>query len=493
MRTTKEGLYSSVMARLGNTPLFSEEGLTQPDQDFLFAMRCNGYFLLNNGDWKFRSETLYPLTEEFKSQRVSFFGPASSDEFFFNKRVNRAHFSDPFARPSVTTAIRKYRDIDEDQAARIAFILGGIVRHIKLEAFGPVDTTDKIIRAVESAAHLTRLGDKRSGDAIASAIAMYIISGGSLKKDSSFEGSVFHMAEAVSEDPVVPKETRDLGLSQTLRLRNFFHKIERERPRPHPDIAELIPDLYEFPTVGAEFHFPENAPYQYPAFWQRLAILNMSQYQRGSYVQLSRNDKGVIEVRINPSVYPITIANWNHIRRLLPELNQTFFSITINRKNDRDFHWDNGDRPLLDKLRALGMLSYAGLFGNNPLMRKPEEVGFGSVYLGQTVKMFAGEYDFTGNWGGGEGQYGQMAIYTGFGENFPYLAYYLSMVLHNQNVLESIPNDLLARIRTLSDALNLEATYGNRIFTAIQSNVAADEKINKAYEAGNRIVELLNP
>lgn len=260
-----------------------------------------------------------------------------------------------------------------------------------------------------------------------------------------------------------------------------------------PDTKEYEEALEGFPTVGAEFHFSKDAPSKLPNFWQRLAILNMSQYQRDSYVQLSRNDRNVIEVRMNPSIYPITVANWNHLRLLLPELNQTFFTITFNRKNEGNFSWENtDDKALLDKLRTLGMLSYAAMFENVPASKKTEEINFGSIYLGQTVRILNGEYKSSGHWGEGEGKHGQMGIYAGFGDNLPYLAYYPSMVLANPDILESIPRDLFS-VKTLNDALAVTSNDRKKAFIALQSRIAADERLNKAFKAGNKIIELLNP
>lgn len=489
----KEGLHSLAVRRLklDNSLFEASESLSQREKDFHFAMQCNGYFLLKSGEWWFDSDTTRPFVEEFKGQYVSFFGPNSYNPFFSCENVNHVLFIDAFSQIQTTGVIGKYRKIDEDQAARIAFLFGGMVRHLVYQNI----LAEKIRDAVKFAAGMTMLGERQSADAIASAMAMYIISGGSLDEDRYFTGTVYHMAEAVRRDPVVPLETKDLGLSQVARLRTFVHNIQAEKYPSLPDTAGYEAAFDEFPTVGAEFHFPSSALREYPNFWQRLAILNMSQYQRGSYVQLSRNDRDVIEVRMNPSIYPITIANWKHIRFLLPELNQAFFTLTINRKNKTgDFSWSNNrDIVLLNNLRALGLLSYAGLFKNVPRMEKSEEIDFGTVYLGQTVKIHNGEYTFSGNWSGGKGHWGQFAIYAGFGNNFPYLAYYLSMTLANPNILTSVRENLLPQIKTLKDALAVKPDDRRGIFSAIQSCVETDERLSKAFESGKRIVELLNP
>lgn len=478
----------------GKEGLNSVETLAQGERDFHFAMKCNGYFLSRKGNWWFDPKAIESLVEEFRSQQASFFGPNPPDSFFSvgqRDQLNPVRLIAAFKQQAVTDVIGKYREVNEDQAVRIAFLLGSIVRHFTAKFLNPQDGTAKIPKAVKFAANMTKLGERRSSDAIVSAVAMYIISGGSLAENNIFTGWVYHMVDAIREDPIVPLETSDLGLSQVARLRTFLDKIQAKEQRPFPDIGQYKVAFDGFPTVGAEFHFSRNAPTEYPNFWQRLAILNMSQYQRGSYIPLCRNDRDVIEVRMNPSIYPVAIANWNHIRLILPELNQTFFTVTINRTRE-DFNWKSReDKNLLNYLRALGLLCYAGIFENIPQTEGREEINFGQVYLGQTVKMRSGEYEFSGNWSGGEGQEGQLAIYAGYGDIFPHLAYYLSMALANPDILESV-SEFLLKIRTLRGALDEAPVDRSAVFRAIQNRVQADARLCKAFEAGTRIVELLN-
>lgn len=489
-----ESLHAKGSGEVGpDTQLFNVEQLSEYEKAFYFAMRCNGYLRVKNGGWRFKPLLMVPFVKEFEGQRVSFFGPGPNDILFANIGVDIPRLQNAFRQPPVLDAIRKYRQFDEDQASRIAFLLGGLIRHATFDS----SSLAEIAKSVNFAARMAMLGEKRSADTIVSSMAMYIISGGSLEEDKSFERSVYHMGEAVAEDPIKPQETSDLGLSQVARLRGFWDKIQETRARPMPDISEDMAVFADFPTVGAEFHFPSDAPTRYPNFWQRLAILNMSQYQRGSYIQLSRNDRDVIEVRMNPSLYPITIVNWNHLRLLLPELNQAFFTITINRGDFHgDFHWRNTyDTPLLGKLQRVGMVCYAALFENVPHAERSEEINFGSVYLGQTVKLQEGKYNFTGNWRGGEGLHGQFGIYAGFGDNLPHLAYYLSMVLANPDIL---PNEDLPffynEARTLQGALELLWPHERRrIFSVLQGGIEDDRRLRAAAQAGRRMMELLNP
>lgn len=480
-----------------------DERLSQTEKDFHFAMQCNGYFLHKDGQWIHDSDPLKSLVDEFKGTRVSFFGPSLGDNFFLGRNVGQVQFVDIFKQKPVTDVIRKYRDVNENLAARIAFIFGGLVRHL-----APQGDTG-IAKGVNFASRMSMLGEKKSGEGIAAAMAMYIISGGSLEENRQFSGQIFHMSEEMKNDPIIPVETKDLGLSQVARLRPFLDKVQTGQQRPFPDISEYEKAFDSFPIVGAEFHFPSDSPKKYPDFWQRLALLNMSQYQKGSYVQLSRNDRNVIEVRMNPSIYPVIIANWNHMRAILPELNQAFFTITLSRQKE-DFAWHNSvgsssnlftgalqaknhDDDLLNKLRTIGMLCYAGMFENKPIIKNREEIDFGGIYLGQTVKLIQGKYQYTGGWNGGEGQSGQLAIYTGFGENLPHLAYYLSMALSNPDILASIHKNFWPYTRTLDHALSLSSTARRSFFEFIRNRIETDGRLKKTSLAGNQIMELLNP
>ena len=290
----KENLFSSFLRRLkpdSHSP--ASEPFSQRARDFRFAMQCNGYFLLKNGEWSFSPNAVKPFLEEFKGQQVSFFGPRGADEFFLGHNMRDNLFTQTLDQKPVTDAMRKYRKVDEDQAARIAFLFGGIVRHKASQTANSDEDSNEIANAVNFAARMTMLGDQQSADAIASAISMYIISGGTLTEDINFATHIYQMSEAVKEDPIKPLKTEDLGLSQVARIRIFLDKIRAKESVNFPDTEEYEEALEGFPTVGAEFHFTKDAPNELPYFWQRLAILNMSQYQRGSYVQLSRNDRDV--------------------------------------------------------------------------------------------------------------------------------------------------------------------------------------------------------
>lgn len=493
--TSQERLYPEI-GRL----LYSREasiGLSQERNNLYFAMLANGYAMAKNGNWEKDPSILILFKKELNGEQIQLFGPNSeedTDEFFVGTNtIGHADLMHVLAQPEVIEVIEKYRDIDENQAARIAFIFGGIARYLLSNDPFYEEYPDVMADKVRFAADITKLGQGQSGDAIACAAAKYILSGGRHDKDIHFQGHTFNMSEAISEDPIIPSQTEDLGLSQVARLQSFLNKIKKLKGKDFPDIEEQKIALDEFPTVGAEFHIPINDLQRHPDFMKRLAILNMSQYQRGSCVQFSGNDRGVLEVRMNPSVYPITIANWEHIRLFLPELNHAYFTLTINR-GDGNFFWENNDdRFLLTKLRALGMLTYAGVFENIPMTETRAEVNFGNIYLGQTAKLRDGTHTISGNWGKGEGHFGQLAIYTGFGENFQPLAYYLSMALANPDIIDPLPMVNSKAIYNLADALAISSLKVRNYFDAIQNRVKADPRLRKAFEAGDLIMNLLKP
>lgn len=465
-----------------------------------FAMQSNG-FTRENGKWTLEPNVLHHMSTA--AMRVSFFGPYAAARipqnipYFFPPRypaffsVTEASpdlFVDIFNQPSVIETVAKYRKLDPYQAERISYLLGGIIRHLSHEDV----SRDEIDQRVGFAAQMTKMGEQKSGDAIAASLAMYVLEDVSLDEDREFPGWVYHMADAIREDLVIPQSTADLGLSQTARLRGFVDRVEGRIPRQLPDISDGQETFDGFPTVGAEFHLDPISALE-NKLWKRLSILNMSQYQPGSYIQLSRNDRGVLEVRMNPSVYPVTIANWNHMRHLIPELDQAFFTITLNRPSGlQNFDWRNaGDAQLLRRLEALGMLSYAALFDNIPRQVGPEEINFGTSYLGQTVKIDSGEYEYSGVWDGNKGNNGQLGMYVGFGKNLPYLAYYLSMGLARPDMLESIDQGSFSRVTHLRHALKMTPDQRKRVFSTVDSLISRDPRLNRASEAGLQIIDIL--
>jgi len=108
---------------------------------------------------------------------------------------------------------------------------------------------------------------------------------------------------------------------------------------------------------------------------------------------------------MNPSVFPITVANWNQMRYLLlPELGEAYFTVTLGRESD-NFDWKaEGDKILLENLKSLGLIIYAANFSDVPPQSNKQEIDFGEVYLGQTVRVKGEFIEIDGFWGSGKGK-----------------------------------------------------------------------------------------
>ena len=202
---------------------------------------------------------------------------------------------------------------------------------------------------------------------------------------------------------------------------------------------------------------------------------------------------GVIEVRMNPSVLPVTIANWMHIKKILPELSNTYYTLTLNRQEQNDFSWeDPNDVALLPKLKGLGLMAYAATMKNVFEEESSGDFSFGEMYLGQTVRKIDDEYDYTGLWGGNQGKHGQLAIYSGFGDNFPLLAYYLAMSATQPEILDRY-SDLLSNLNRPSDALAQSRITRRKIFSYLHNRIASDTNLSRLKDAFDTIVTTLKP
>ncbi len=452
-----------------------------------FSMGANGFFRDGDG-WRFNPDALRNTKLQFDAQQVSFFGPSDAEKpFFMSELTSPGQFAITFRKPGIAETIEKYRRIDAPLAHRTAYLLGGIIRQLTVDGIHSRDIQD----AVEFASRVAKLGEGKSGDAITSAISLYLISGGSTRPDKDFNGWVYRMSEAIRDDQIIPRDTHELGLSQVARLRGFKDRLQGDEPSEMPDLRHELELFDEFPTVGAEFHIPLKDPDRARSFWKRLALLNMSQYQRESHIQMSRTDKGVVEVRMNPSVYPVTIANWEHIKSILPEIQGSFYWITLNRRHaGADFNWGNADDAnQIRKLRDLGLLTYAATHDSTPGMESNGEIDFGEIYLGQTVRVKDGGYDFSGQWNGKQGKNGQLSIYAGFGNNLPHLAYYLSMAMVNPEVVSRTP--LLGNNRPLTQAVDLASHEKESLFSRIHREIEKDPRLSMATRTGRDIVRTL--
>lgn len=260
----ERSLYPYLLGRVAET---GRASIPQGTVDF--ALTCNGYTYKDDGRPSEFDPVISQIIErQFEGQAVAFSGPNSRDPIYKGRDVGSHVLSEILSQDSVIKLIERTRLHDQDQAARIAFILGGIVRFQSRSNRHGVPF-EELKSNVDFVSKMTLLGTPKSYDAIASSMAMYVISGGSIEEDRNFAGNVYKMGEAISEDPVDVLQTKDLGYSQLSRLTRFWGDYV-------PDLNEELLDFNMFPTTGAEFHFSVEAPYKYGNFWQRVAILNMS-------------------------------------------------------------------------------------------------------------------------------------------------------------------------------------------------------------------------
>ena len=461
------------------------EKLPQAMQDLSFAMGANGYILRSDGtlqatDFRTLQKDTNYLETVFRTP--DFLSLSDSGDIV----ANALH------QTPVLDVVRRYRGIDEGEAGRISFLLGGIARSLNYRGV----KTEDIASAVAFSADMIKLGERRSGEAIAAAMAMYLLSGGSYEEDRYFKQNVYYMAEAITGDPITPWETADLGRSQAARLLGFVRKRQNAQDVKKiivPATAQYREVFATLPTIGAEFHITGTKEIN-ATFWKRVAMLNMAQYQSGSHIPFSRNEEGLIEIRMNPSIYPVATVTWKLMRLLLPELNRSYFTMTVNRRvADFSMGWD--DNNVITLLHALGNLHYATFFNNVPQVATPEQVNFGDRYLGQTVRVTNGRFSLTGNWGGKGGQEGQLNICTGFGDLFPGLAFYLSMGLVEPAILEEkrVLGYDIRKAALLSEAIKFKERDIWNIFKTLDTSIENNPRLNNAIQLGERIIKEFSP
>lgn len=490
---SKPGLYRSAMNQLdiGRYQLEYEDNLSQQTLDHRFVMGCNGYFRKKDGRWHYSAPVVSRFVREFKGQNVSFFGPDVTPAFFSGTKLDDNSVDELFSNVlndyEVKSTVRHHHDKDTDQAARIAYIFGGIARQLRSKTF------EYILERIQYVASLTRLGEKKSGLAIASAMSMYILSGGSMREDDRFRENISLMAKAIEVDDTNIQETADLGLSQVNRLWAFDRlRTTGFVPTPFPknEVTKLMTDLAGFPTVGAEFHrLNPGIKADKDAFLKILALINMSMFHLGNHVQKCRDDKGVVEIRMNPSYYPVTIANWEYMNRIIPGLDSLWFHTTYNRQENNDFSWEDSDKPLINLVNSVGLLCYGGKYTQVPEIAEAHEINYGDHYLGQTQRVINGEFKFSGLWGGNEGSSGQLSIYAGY-KNFRELAVLPTFVLTDPSIVDNVKTEL-TEVRNLDDALKIKEEVGRKIFQEINLRIALNDRLRKARRSGDKIIDLL--
>lgn len=405
---------------------------------------------------------------------------------------------------------------DSITQSRVGFILTGLVGH---SSFYWMDSSVGIER-VKYAVDLIASGGVKSAEAIAVAAASYIHSGGVIG-DVRLLSDTAIMARAIEADPIRAQETPDLGLSQAFRLNYFRDPLDQSRPyekriqtpfsrrglmrnfqnqRPQrlerwdpaleewERINQLEPNL---PTIGGEFHFaPDfrdgNVPpifVQNTTLLRRLAILNMSQYQRGSSIPFSRMDGRVPEVRMNPSTFPVASAIWGMMTILVPELNRNYFNISVGDRSG--MYLREVDMDLAKRMHSLGSLLYAANYKTVPATENRGGVYFGDYWFSQTVQINAGKFKL----GGDYDKRGQLNFFLGYGRMFEELSLYLSMVAVEPRLLDGIGG--LNQSTSPKSAVELNEHDIEGKIIRINDFIRNDPKLLQLTERGDTLTALL--
>lgn len=462
-------------------PLWSAR-LRSASTDLGFIMQVNGYNLCPDGTLQLDYNTDTLLLQKYSKSLLTIFRTP-----YFTYPADLLQVAGVLNQKAVLDVVHRYRQIDEGEAGRICFLLGGLARTLKYKNVN----NKEIAAALAFTADMVRLGERRSGEEITAALVMYVLNGGSVEENPTFKSNVSRMAEAITEDQIFAQEIADLGMSQAARLLGFVRKMQNGQGE---DFNSTLPTYQEvltadLPTIGAEFHIPAIKEVN-DTFWQRVAMLNMAQYQSGSYIPLLKTEEGLIEIRMNPSIYPVAVATWNLMRLLLPELNRSYFTITIScREVDYNAKADNS---LIKLLHALGNLCYTSSFKEVPRVTTLHQVKFGDRYLGQTVRIVDGRFILTGR--GGVDSFGQLNICSGYGDLFPNLAFYLSMALTEPAMLERhILGHDIGRAQSLGIAIKFKEKDIWNIFEALNRSIVANPRLYDVVEHGQRIMEELRP
>lgn len=447
--------------------------------DLQFAMEANGFSPRENELWK--PDNIQGINRELRYLAYEFYSNVPKKWSFSENDPQGIVTAMAFKQEGAMRMVQKYRDIGEDSARRINFLLGLVVRSLTVSLNGAINSTEFV-------SSMTNLGSPKSGEAIAAAMVMHVLNDHPLVQNTDFKDSIYHMAEAIEEDPITVLTTEDLGMSQAARLRLFFKKRQKDG---NEIVIHDINDFTGFPTIGAEFHIPKTQEIN-ETFWQRVALLNIAQYQSGSYVPFSRTDEGLIEIRMNPSIYPVAIANWKLMLLLLPELKRSYFTISINRPQ-ADFLIET-DIDLITFLHNLAVVDYAGLFRDVPQVDTPHQVKFGDWYLGQTVKVSNGHFELSGNWSGNVGHEGQLNICAGYGDLFPNLAFYLSMALAEPSLTKYLERRVgIIGGSNIKNAVMVNEGNIKRLFVSLNNLIRNTRSLNQAAQSGLKIIEEFKP
>lgn len=330
---------------------------------------------------------------------------------------------------------------------------------------------------------------RKGREALQSALEFYPNQSESQEENPEFFKKIHLMSDAIDRDRLKVWTTEDLGISQTLRLRMFLESFENGNS-DSGNLSGEWPQIGNkeifggFPTIGAEFHIKKNDP-KYDNFWERLLILNMSQYQKDSKVPLSKAEDDIIEVRMNPSIYPIAVSTWMLTKRVLPEIQSCYFTLTLGQK-DNNFSLENDSQlSLIKSLQTLANLAYVSFWDHIGGEDLPWILPFGGFYIGQTVRVKDGTFSLTGNATESEGQ---LNLYSGFGDIFPKLAFYLSMAFADQRIADFV-GKYVGKGLNIQKAAEINDSEVTLIWNTINNLIYKDRVLLAASNKGQAVID----
>lgn len=139
----------------------ASESVPENIQHLIFAMESNGYTLNPSGEWQFDKDIVSYKDET--SALNSLLGMVNNRE---PSSLAAGDLAKEFRKPTVMNVIRKYREFGDKQAQRLSYVLDAV----KAKITNP--------DAVEFVAQLADHGGRKSGEAIAVSIALYLYSSG---------------------------------------------------------------------------------------------------------------------------------------------------------------------------------------------------------------------------------------------------------------------------------------------------------------------------
>lgn len=427
--------------------------------DEAFMKKANGYYQNGSGLWSYDGKTNLEYPKDL--MRLSLGTLPHRDEELA-----------ALTGEKILRSATRFRGIDEDLAIRFCQRIGYALR-----CFQPGES-----ESVASAmSQLANMATPSSMEAVLASGIQYFSQTRDFELSDEFKGNVFGMADAIDQDWTSYTKTADIGLSQVRRARAFLGYGNNYQSQD-----QVLGNSYldAWPTIGAEFHLSPEGPFN-ETFWQRVALWNMTQYQDNSSIPFSALYQGSVEIRMNPSIYPLAIVNWTLLNDILPEVSKSTYFMTLCPSEGNFRSKDKSTTTALRELTNLARLCYLLEYETSPEQGPGGDVDFGDTHISQTVQLINGSLQLVGNFN----EYGQLAFYTGIRDNFPTLAYYLSMGHIAPELLSDGINspDFHDRIKVYQFRQRSKKDIGY-LFDRLDHKITHDLSLNSARQRGLEIM-----